>query len=670
MVQLLHYCVVLVVCKLSIGVELLRRELSDYPLAQCNDGTTAAYYHDKDVRGAGSKVLLYLPDGGSCNSVPACTRRCQESPSLCSGSVPRVLDKKGGIWDTASPLQDYFKIMIHYCSSDSFAGTKATGNITFHGHHILMATLQDVVARLGIDRAGSVVLSGSGSGARGVGYNCDFVTSAMTGINPGVDVRCLADGPDFVPWWVKTQAQQCGGEDLHQLESEMTLWGRVGDSSCVRDNEGVLSPALLARRCGWLSQYWQDIATPLLIVASMFDPVYYSASRCTPSEDSAGYARYRAAWERGLVALGESVLASQPSLTSIFLPSCAGHALLSGSLAKHYTTQVQVGQEGITLNDLMTRWLGKESIQAIDTLGRKNSQCPVSAPLKAPCGNLLGCGTRQTDRNNLYHSQTFNRRLLPPASLFPTTYTRNCALDPWYGSCGRQSIPSVIGDGHGVGLGHHGAHEVLHKAAQAKTERRKSLWKKLYYLQFLKKLFQKYRLAYAREYHGSNDPVVVREKVVPTIFRPSRPRVIVAPRRLPSVVTIERPPAKLPASLPNIPAPDYDYASVDYDYAGVDYDYALNDYADYYDYAQADCNAGCPLSKIVKAIKLKKKKDDSGKANIRAGTNRGNGELLKRFKEFLEESDVEYEDFGPPSSEVETFDEELLKLQERRKALI
>ena len=214
--------------------------------------------------------------------------------------------------------------------------------------------------------------------------------------------------------------------------------------------------------------------------------------------------------------------------------------------------------------------------------------------------------------------------MLPPASLFPTTYTRNCALDPWYGSCGGQSIPAVISDGHGVGLGHHGAHEVLHKAAQTKSERRKSLWKKLYYLQFLKKLFQKYRLAYAREYHATNVPVVVREKVVPTIFRPSRPRVIVAPRRLPSVVTSERPPAKLPASLPNIPAPDYDYA-------------------DYYDYAQADCNAGCPLSKIVKAIKLKKK-DDSGKANIRAAANRGNGDLLERSKVFLEESDVEYED--------------------------
>ena len=65
MLQVLHYCVVLVVCKLSIGVELLTRELSDYPLAQCNDDTTAAYYHDVSTEcwmrreGSGTLPTLY-----------------------------------------------------------------------------------------------------------------------------------------------------------------------------------------------------------------------------------------------------------------------------------------------------------------------------------------------------------------------------------------------------------------------------------------------------------------------------------------------------------------------------------------------------------------------------------------------------------------------------------
>ena len=97
------------------------------------------------------------------------------------------------------------------------------------------------MARFGIERAGTVVLVGSGSGGKGVGYNCDYVSSTMREVNPSVDVRCLADGPDFVPWWVKTGAEQCGGQDLHKLESEKFLWGRMDDESCVEKNEDFLN---------------------------------------------------------------------------------------------------------------------------------------------------------------------------------------------------------------------------------------------------------------------------------------------------------------------------------------------------------------------------------------------------------------------------------------------
>merc|ERR1712106_808562 len=102
-------------------------------------------------------------------------------------------------------------------------------------------------------------------------------------------------------------------------------------------------------------------------------------------------------------------------------------------------------------------------------------------------------------------------------------------------------------------------------------------------------------------------PVVDREKSFPAIFRarrPQRPQVIFAQRRVPSV-TVERPPiVTLPDVLPSVATPDYDYASVDYDYASFDY-------AEYYDYAQGPqggCNKGCALSKIIRAVQLKKKK--------------------------------------------------------------
>ena len=84
--------------------------------------------------------MIYLPDGGDCGSVGDCTRRyfdviyiisykscirCTEDPTKCSGPKESVLEQQGGIWssnNTENPFADHFKIFIHYCSSDSFAG--------------------------------------------------------------------------------------------------------------------------------------------------------------------------------------------------------------------------------------------------------------------------------------------------------------------------------------------------------------------------------------------------------------------------------------------------------------------------------------------------------------------------------------------------------------------
>merc|ERR1711892_501105 len=683
----------LVLVKLGRGVQLIKRDLSGYKLARCNDGTAAAYYHSPDVRAASDKVLIYLPDGGDCGSVADCKIRCQEDPAKCSGPNESVLEQNRGIWSdsrTENPFADYFKIYIHYCSSDDFAGpnnrSTAAGTLLFHGKHILTATLKDLVARLGIERAGSVVLAGSCSGGRAVGYNCDFVSSAMRGVNPAVDVRCLADGPDFVPWWVRTD-EQCDDKDLRKVETEKNLWGLVGDSSCVEDNKAALSSASLAHRCGVMSRYWQDIATPLFIVASQLDQVYFESNPCRPGEEDPEYRRYRAAWRKGVVALAESIQAKKPNLTSCFIPSCSSHTLLSGNLAQVYMDGVQVGEEDMLLKDVINKWLKKESHQAIDTLGKDNSQCPSPSPLESA---RYSSSSGVQRRNPSYHARSFNRRLLPPSSLFPKTYTRKCSLDPWYGSCGRQSISSTIGVGqavghgvgHGVGLGvgHGVGHGIDHDAvhtAHVEADRRKKLWQKLYTLQYLKKLFQKYKLAYAREYQAVDNPVVVREKSFPAVFRRQRPRVIVAPRRrVPSVVTVERPPVTFADVLPSVPAPEYDYAAGgDYVYAPVDYYYASYDYGEYYDYAQTQtgCNTGCALSKIVRALKLKKKNEKTTvikQTGILPSSVGDDGNLLKSFKEFLAESDLEYEDFGPVSSQVETFDKGLLKLQERKKALI
>ena len=50
------------------GVILLRRDLTSYPLARCNDGSAAAYYHEKVVYFDVLKFQTYWYDGLERNS--------------------------------------------------------------------------------------------------------------------------------------------------------------------------------------------------------------------------------------------------------------------------------------------------------------------------------------------------------------------------------------------------------------------------------------------------------------------------------------------------------------------------------------------------------------------------------------------------------------------------
>ena len=73
------------------------------------------------------------------------------------------------------------------CTLDDFSGARGPlfgsqgGKIFFHGRHIFSALLRDLVGKYGIDQAESIILVGSGSGARGVGHGCDYLAEVRLG---------------------------------------------------------------------------------------------------------------------------------------------------------------------------------------------------------------------------------------------------------------------------------------------------------------------------------------------------------------------------------------------------------------------------------------------------------------------------------------------------------
>lgn len=493
----------------TYSTKLLRRELQGYPLAKCNDGTTAGYFYDQDVLSAGQKVLVYLPDGGHCDSAEDCKERCSDtSPESCTTAENNVMDLSDGIWSSSqddNPFSDYFKVYIHYCTNDDYSGTRSasrlTGNYYFHGKHVLTAVLQDLVATFGIDRAERFVLAGSGAGARGVGFNCDYVGEAMTAVNPEVDVRCLLDSPDLVPWWVRTE--DCQGRDLNQMELQHLIWGRQVDQSCLLANQDSLNTTELYHKCGLFSRYWEYIETEFFLISSQYDPQYFHSQPCLPERSEPDSPSYQLSWRRGTVALLQSMMARRPSL-SVFSPNCDSHSVLTGLLAAPYWSRLPVplvdSEAETGLSSLLLRWRdggdGGEPGQAVDSLLRNNTHCVSAAPHTACSGRLSTCRQPALLPSLIPGrglGRWVSRRLQPPSSLWPTSYSQHsrCGLDPYYSACGGRATTFLSAS----------ADRVVPESAIPAGGRKGKLWRRFYYLQYLKLLYKKLKAEYAREYY-------------------------------------------------------------------------------------------------------------------------------------------------------------------------
>ena len=72
-----------------------RVSLEEYPLAVCNDGTSAVYYRHLENTDQNRKMLIFLKGGGFCVPfVPGfdCTSRCKNNPDLCSARTDPNFD--------------------------------------------------------------------------------------------------------------------------------------------------------------------------------------------------------------------------------------------------------------------------------------------------------------------------------------------------------------------------------------------------------------------------------------------------------------------------------------------------------------------------------------------------------------------------------------------------
>lgn len=320
----------------------VRVEISaaDYPYAKCNDDTQATYYlrgAGPDGAVAGRKWLVFLHGGGACTSDEACAERWYDpnaSPdgfigyhgNMTASTDPTKNFNGEGLLDFdgvdsvpqggTNPFAGFNRIMVPYCSSDSYAarnlaarvvdygayvGKQVTiGNqtttianpagfppltsIRFAGGHIVDAVIDLVLnggvktgRRTGNDAAGTVappsaaddeiVLSGSSAGAGGVIRNLDRVAQAVRTAAPNVRFYGIVDAGNDVG--IIPDATITGDANLPAA----TFWGTTGasdlDASCVAAN-----PPATSRRCHNTAVVLRNhVETPHFVIQNAYDGV-------------------------------------------------------------------------------------------------------------------------------------------------------------------------------------------------------------------------------------------------------------------------------------------------------------------------------------------------------------------------------------------------------------
>jgi hypothetical protein len=342
-----------------------------------------------------------------CTSADECIDICQDHPDACAAPEDATRLLQDGLWSRETqnnPFANYFKVYLPPCTLDDFSGARGPirgsdgDRIWFHGRHIFSSLLRDLVANFGIDQAESIILVGSGSGARGVGHSCDYLAEAIANVNDKAEIKCVLDGPDMLPYWVHDSIaeERCENETMEAFFETNTkeLWGRTDDESCVRSLESKANETTLAETCGIFSRYWRHVKTPMFIISSKWNQRDFDRMTCNVSSDDPDFLAYRAAWNQGIMSLIEAISIDQPA-NGWFVPNCQDETLFFSAQAievrKDLTLPLFVSGEQLNLLQVLNNWLVKgirdEDYQAVDLVGPVDPICSAnhiqkSAPLR------------------------------------------------------------------------------------------------------------------------------------------------------------------------------------------------------------------------------------------------------------------------------------------------
>ncbi|XP_065360615.1 palmitoleoyl-protein carboxylesterase NOTUM [Calliphora vicina] len=287
----------------------------------CNDGTAAGFYLRKNPNS--KKWIVFLEGGWHCYDKKTCRSRWNRLRHLMTSTDWPETRDVGGILSASPEENPYWHsanhVLVPYCSSDSWSGTKDTFesnefNFRFMGALILKQVIADLIP-MGLGRVpgAELLLVGSSAGGLGVMLNLDRITNYLQQErNLQVTVRGVSDSGWFLDREPYTPSAVASSEAVRQGWS---LWKGQLPEACVEQHKSE------PWRCYFGYRLYPTLKAPLFVFQWLFDEAQMRADNVaapvTPHQ-----------WNY-IHAMGGALRSSLDNVTAVFAPSCIGHAVLS-----------------------------------------------------------------------------------------------------------------------------------------------------------------------------------------------------------------------------------------------------------------------------------------------------------------------------------------------------
>ena len=315
---------------------MYKKEVSNKD-ALCNDGSNAVYYLGVQDR---SKWIIFLESGSYCLTKAQCNTRYRSKTTnvlMTSKRMPNAITGRDLLSTNVNENQlyyDFSRVLIPYCSSDSWLGTQTKSNISslqnsspveqfvFSGKIIFQSVILELLNR-DLSEVQEIVFVGSSAGAIGVLNHVKWLKTVLVSRNIIAKLSAIIDGG----WFINFQESIASKITKEFFEISKPLTGACADFTygfpCC-----FSAPCMIAQ-----GYYPADVTT--MFVFSMFDiyivgdAIQRLAERVTVAENGASDLLTMIDLYGG--AMNQSLLVINSSNVSVFVPACFQHTFFSMS---------------------------------------------------------------------------------------------------------------------------------------------------------------------------------------------------------------------------------------------------------------------------------------------------------------------------------------------------